>query len=360
MKIDMSVAMAIVAFALFVPPGSSEANVRLPVRYELPPSSALFSPSRDLTVLHEDLQFDCDSTGCQVSATYHIRSNRQAVLRMSFISPSSRVETVTVNALHTQPGGVLVAKYMDFSGNYAAAKENVKRHSVNKDNDQLVELFGKPTKMANTRAEECSAPPGLSQPKGWEHYVACLSMGNEPVSGEIMFGAKQQWELFQFDFDAAMLPGENAVHVRYHQPYSFAEPYVAYFSSPLPIRYVSYELWPLKEWNVDPGFKIDISVKSHSPRHGFLFMKRDGLLVAAGRFKDIRHGGLLRNSTDLSPAILEELPDDQLEFRTSLQGHIPDRLFIISGEEETLDFIRKDHESIRKYKEINDEVHPLH
>lgn len=406
MKIDMSVITAMVAFAVFVPSGSSEANVRLPVRCELPPSSALFSPSRDLTVLHEDLQFDCDSSGCRVSATYRIRSKQHAVLKMSFISPSSRVEAVAVNASDTKPGGVLVARFTDFSEPYAAARENVKRlanlinqadqksakssatekpdadanpeyvklkksyreaqieserlYSMNKDNDHLVELFGKPAKLANTRPEECYALPDLSQPKGWEHYVACLSEGNSPALSEIMFGTKQQWELYQFDFDAAILPGENTVQVRYHQPYSFAEPYVAYFSSPSPMRYVSYELWPLKEWSLDPGFKIDITVRLHNPRHGFLNMKRDGLHVAAGRFKDTHHSGLLRNSPELSLDRLETPSDNQFVYRTSLQGNISDRLFIITGEEDTLNFVRKDFEQKLRFREKYDERYPLH
>lgn len=369
MRISISVSMAMFAFVLVVQPGLSEANMRLPVRCELPPSSALFSPSRDLTVLHEYLQFDCDSASCQVSATYRINSKQPVALKMSFISPSNRVEIVTVNGLETKPGSVLVAKFTDFSKSYATARENAKHlaelikqanqngtnssatqkrdadlleeryrvalkeserlYPMSKDNNHLVELFGKQTKLMDIHPEECRPLPDLSQPKGWEHYVACLAKGNHPVYGEAMFGMKQQWELYQFDFDAGIRSGENTVKVSYRQPYSMAESEVG---SP-PMRYVSYELWPLKEWSLDPGFKVDITVRLHNPRYGFLNMKRDGLSVSAGRFKDVRNGGLVKASSSLSPNTLESLPDGHIVYRTLLQGDIPDRLFIISGEE---------------------------
>ena len=397
MKPGMSAITAMVAFTLFISSSTSEANVRLPVRCELPPSSALFSPSRDLTVMHEDLQFDCDSAGCQVSATYRIRSKRQTILKMSFISPSRLVDAVTVNATDTKQGGVLVARFTDYSGSYVAARNNVKRLAslikqadqestkntatekldadanpeyaklkrsyreaqieserlslLNKDNDRLVALFGNPAKLVNTRPEECYAFPDFSQPKGWERYVSCLLEGNSPALSEIMFGAKQQWELYQFDFDAAIRPGENTIQVNYHQPYSFAEPYVAYFSSPSPMRYVSYELWPLKEWSLEPGFKIDLTVRLYNSRHGFLNMKRDGLYVAAGRFKDAHYSGMFRNSSEQALERMETPSDNQLVYRTSMQGNISDRLFIITGEEGTLNAVRKDAEEMRRFRE---------
>jgi hypothetical protein len=384
----MSFIAVVVALASLVASGSSLANVRLPVRCELPPSSALFSPSRDLTVMHEDLQFDCDSAGCQVSATYSIRSQQEAVLKMSFISPSDRVESVDVNGAGVKSGGVLVAKFIDYFALYNTAGENYKQikklveesskklgavatpeyqqliersRLAHKEwarlssiyHDHHVELFGKLTRLVDAQDECPSLIPDLSTPKGWEHYVTCLLEGDDPAQvSQNMFGMKQQWELYQFDFDAAVLSGENTVEVRYQQPYSFAETSVAYFKSLSPMHYVSYELWPLKEWHLDSGFKIDLIVKFHNPRHGFMYTKRDGLSVFAGRLKDADTNGrgLIRNSPNLSPNTLEELPDDTLVYKTSLQGNIYDRLFIITSDNDTLNEVRKDYEAGRRFR----------
>lgn len=375
--------MMALSVLLLVASVSVEANVRLPIRCELPPSSALFSPSRDLTVLHEDLQFDCDSGGCQVSATYLIRSKQQAVIKLSFISPSNRVETVTINGSDAKPGEVLVARYTDFSQLYESAKANYKyladlqqkrndakstatqRSDVDADpeyinlserlevakrelerlnpmrdrNNLYVELFGKLTKLVESHEEDCHLPPDLSQSQGWEHYLACLAMGNSPTSSEYLFDTKQIWELYQFAFDAAIIPGENTVQVRYHQPYSFAEPWVRYFSSPPSLRYVSYELWPLKEWNLAPEFKIDLTVRFHNPRYGFLYRKRDSVLVSVAQFKERRFGALFRQSANLSPNTSEQL-DNHLVYKTSLHVPVSDRLIIITSEQDTLDEVR--------------------
>lgn len=386
MKIYKSSIAATLALFLLAQSGPSAANMRLPARSELPPSSSLFSPSRDLTVLHEDLHFDCDSEGCQVSATYHVRAKQQATLNMSFISPSARVQDVTVNGSNSKAGSVLVAKLVDIDELYVAAKEDAKhvdesvaregslrsaavspeyqqllersqlahqeleRLTLMVNRNQYVELFGKLTPLADERSEACTSPPDLSRSMGWEHYLACLLNGNQPTVSESVFGVKQQWQLYQFKFDAVILPGENTLQVQYHQPYSFAEPSVAYFRSPAPIRYVSYELWPIKEWSLDPGFKIDLVVNFKNPRHGFLYAKRDSMYVAAGRFEDEHFEGLFRNSTGLLPNALETSQDDCIVYQASMQGSVPDRLFILTGHSESLDEIRKHHEQWQVFK----------
>jgi hypothetical protein len=345
------------------------ANMRLPEAASLPPSSTLFLPARSLKVMHEDLQFDCDMAGCEVSATYRIRAQRSEKFSMSFISPSQQVKSVIANGSYIRAESVLIAKSWDFWSHYGAAKtQSEQAYTLLKKQDELgadqssskyqklkesleaarsdyyrlesmspnaiyAEVLGQVTALDR---EACSLKPDLAQ--GWTCYLGSLLENNGVNISTQLFGVTLHWELYQFNFEAQLLQGENTVQVQYYQPYSYAEQDVGFFTTYPPIRYVSYELWPIKEWSRDPAFKIDLVVKFKNSKHGFLYLKRDQLAVATARFDQVQFGNMVK--TEVPPTSLENPHENTLVFKAALAEDVPDRLFIVTGENPIIERLR--------------------
>ncbi len=84
--------------SLLVASGPAFANLRGPIEFFQPPSSALYKPQSDLTVLKESLFFLCSQNECEVSAVYEIAAKTAKELTLEFILPTNEQISVHVGA----------------------------------------------------------------------------------------------------------------------------------------------------------------------------------------------------------------------------------------------------------------------
>lgn len=188
-------------------PAGVLANMRAPNNAPLPPSAALNQPSSAsalpvLTVLNENLNFDCNYQDCQVEAIYRIQAASAATLTFDFILPAqTKVDAVV--------GGIVVPTQLEQDGHW--------------------------------RADESAQPMG--------HYFR-----------------EKSFPLYRASFNGHLTVGINEVKVQYIQPLGRAERAYGYFTRSRFAEVLTYELAPLKTWHLADNFTMSITLSTPRKR----------------------------------------------------------------------------------------------
>lgn len=82
-----------------------------------------------------------------------------------------------------------------------------------------------------------------------------------PLRREITDDWQAPHEKARVRFTASLHKGTNEIHVRYGQPLSRHEMHYGYFTTSTWASFVTYELWPLREWHLAPDFAMQIEVQ---------------------------------------------------------------------------------------------------
>lgn len=176
---------------------SAGANMRAPRSVERSPSSTLYAAGAHLVVQREDLSFRCTRRACRVEAIYRVRAAAPARQTLEFISPDANKLLVEVNTLRP-----------------------LQVSSVPLDRDERARV---------------AAGMGLR--------------------------GRERTQLHKARFNAVLRQGLNTIRVRYRQRLSSQERDYGYFSDGRFVHLLQYELWPLKGWQLDKGFSLNLTVK---------------------------------------------------------------------------------------------------
>lgn len=204
---------------LLLLPAALPANLRAPWHIQ-PFSTFSLLPGgkvQGLTVLGETLEFACDSlfqgdpdaaklgaSACRVKAVYRINSTGTAQAGLEFIGPSAESMTVQVNG---RQAATAVTKIQ--MGENAAARYGM--------------------------------------------IAVCRHCGSDDMP------------LYSAKFQAGFQSGANEIVIAYTQPLASREASYGYFQTSTWAQSFDYELWPLKEWNLAPGFTIAVRISSPKP-----------------------------------------------------------------------------------------------
>ncbi len=148
--------------------------------------------------------------------------------------------------------------------------------------------------------------------------------------------------LYAASFDGKLRAGTNKIEVHYRQPYSFYETAYGYFKTSEWLNSFEYELWPLRSWEVSPGFKMNIRVQLQRPG----WLKRittDSKLECSGENLQIpTHFKLppqstsennfeswIKQNTRTDVKLNRRNEADQAIFTTTMTENFPDRLSCI-------------------------------
>ncbi|MBI3396192.1 MAG: hypothetical protein HY042_10190, partial [Spirochaetia bacterium] len=210
---------------LILLPGLALANLRAPWHISPYPSFAIIAKAANLTVLGETLEFACDSlylgdanaaklqsAACRVTAVYHVRSEGALDAGLEFIGPSAAGISMNVNGKPAVP--------------------NVVRLTFTRDEAMRFGVF-----------HACRFCPHTGN-------------ADEP-----------EQPLYSIKFNGAFQAGANTIVVKYTQPLALDEISYGYFQTSKWAQGFTYELWPLREWKLDPGFQLKLSIST--PRPGF-------------------------------------------------------------------------------------------
>ncbi len=232
------------------------ANLRAPVSQDSPSSALAGEPG--LTVLAEELTLLCREQGCWLEADYHLLAAAPGSWHLVFVLPA--------------PGKV----------------------TVRSGSSRLL-VSSRPVAWPDPRTRRSprdKAPRLYLEPR-----------------------------MYQAAFELTLPAGDNLLQIRYHQDWGRDErKFQGYFSGWLTARTLRYELWPLRQWHLDPGFKLTLSVRVDNPK------LEACLLRAADR-------------TDQVPANLELLPHGEGGFfslQRSWGPKFPARLELVTGTWEAL------------------------
>jgi hypothetical protein len=187
------------------------ANLRAPWVVNRYPSYSLASSNPTLVVLKENLEFNCDpiyegegnlsrivEKNCKVEAVYFIQSAADVSYPLEFILPSGKNVITTVNDLEPQTT--------------------------------------KPTEITISDLEK----------EGYRLSDLCK------------FCEERINKLYTATFTAKFALGSNKIRVQYEQPLAITEVSHGYFQSSKWSNAFSYELWPLRDWKLDPKFEMKI------------------------------------------------------------------------------------------------------
>ncbi len=184
--------------ALWLAAGTAGANMRAPVSRHSP-SAALAGPSAGLTVLGEELALACRGDGCAVRATYRLWARSAGSWDFGFVLPGPA--KVTVRCGQTE-----------------------------------LQAASRPAHWPDPQAE--TSGPG-DMPR--LHFLP---------------------KMHQAGFELSLPAGKSAITVSYRQAWGKSERrFSGYFSGWLSARTLRYELWPLREWRLAPGFALMVTVK---------------------------------------------------------------------------------------------------
>lgn len=136
------------------------------------------------------------------------------------------------------------------------------------------------------------------------------------------FPGDDQFPLYQAAFSGNIRPGINIINIKYRQPLTILERAYGYFTDSRSIEQFTYQLGPLKEWNLSDNFSLEVSLSTL-------------------RKRPERNGGwsLLRSRTIdcLQPTQLLERDGDNLNLMLKFGKDFPDTLVCQTGDSDLLD-----------------------
>ena len=98
--------------------------------------------------------------------------------------------------------------------------------------------------------------PALGSIQAWCADGSTETSFFEPSERAPSTKKREQTPLSDATINCTVPPGASTIQIRYHQPVSFYEEDVSYFTSSWFRRFFEYELSPLREWNLAPDFKL--------------------------------------------------------------------------------------------------------
>jgi hypothetical protein len=250
-------------------PGLAAANLRAPGFVPHSPSSALYPPAGALTVTGEELVFDC-AQRCAVTATYAVTAAKEGRLAFEFILPVKEQVAVRVG-----PAGAAVQ-------------------------------VGPAEPLSEREAHAMRA----ARARGFRD---------------------DKVPLYRARFEALLRAGANAILVTYSQPLgAYERDYGYFFKKGRWVQTFHYEVWPLKEWTLAPGFTAKLTVTM--PRRAPSWWKR-----TFGKVRSIACRSLKDDSdTPLAGARLTQ-KGRRLEYRAEVSAAaLPDRLACSLGDEDLI------------------------
>jgi hypothetical protein len=261
-------AQLLVVVLITLASGPAAANLRAPGFVPHSPSSALYAPAGGLTVTGEELSFDCTER-CAVTAAYAVTAAKEGRLAFEFILPVKEQVAVRVG-----PAG-------------AAVKVGPA--------EPLNQREAKAMDAANARSFRSDRTP-----------------------------------LYRARFEATLVAGANRIVVTYSQPLGAYERDYGYFKKGRWVQTFQYEVWPLKEWALAPGFTASLTVTMPRPAPGW--WKR-----TFGKVRSIACRSLKGDtSTPLVGARVTQR-GRTLEYRANLAAAgLPDRLACSLGDEDLI------------------------
>jgi hypothetical protein len=268
MSRSCTLSLFLAATAALLAPGLAAANLRAPGSVPHSPSSALYAPAGGLTVTGEELAFDC-SERCAVTAAYAVTAAKEGRLAFEFILPVKEQVAVRVGP--------------------ASAAVKV----------------------------------GPAEPLGEREAKGLAAAGARSFRGDRV-------PLYRARFEATLAAGANRIVVTYSQPLGAYERDYGYFKKGRWVQAFQYEVWPLKEWTLAPGFTAKVTVTMPRPAPGW--WKR-----TFGQVRSIAcHGMTGDKGASLAGARLTQ-KGRTLEYRVDLgAAALPDRLACSMGDEDLI------------------------
>lgn len=265
--------MRVLAALTLVVCTSASANLRAPRSLIHSPSTALYPPGETLTVHAETLTFVC-AESCRVTAIYDVESKIDQTLSFEFILPVREKVTAKVGSADA---AVVVA-----DAEPLADADNKSDFSIRK---------------ARFGSSEETAP------------------------------------LFRARFDGKLTTGRSKIAVAYDQPLGGIERDYGYSGDGRFLKEFQYELWPLKEWKLAPGFAITVSL-SMKRKPPALFTRWFGAAPTASC-----RGVSPAASPDGQPQVTKfpispAQTGDRLEIGFSMRDGFPHRLQCFLGDED--------------------------
>lgn len=259
------------------------ANIRAPKEFHYPPSSALYHSEMNLTVQKEKLTFLCDEQACDVTATYYIKAPTEQELVFEFILPANVNVSARVGNAGISVQTISVSKPLD-----------------DREKDALLSLF-----------------------------------------------SNKLGQLFKANFRGILHRGINDIQVKYIQPLSAIERDYGYFKEGQFVKYLQYELWPLKEWHLSEDFNLELVVKMKRMQPNW--WKRTFGTVRSMSCSIVRFRKCDSNSSNSTAkdafsfckdySFLPKNPIQQGEYlvlTTSLDQNLPERLICEMGDNDLL------------------------
>ncbi len=232
------------------------ANLRAPVSQDS--ASGALAGGSGLTVLAEELTIRCKGQGCSLEVDYRLRATVPGSWDLAFVLPA--------------PGKVTV-------------------------------------RSGSSRLEVSS------RPMAWPDPQARSSPTGQPPR------LRLEPKMYQARFQLSLPAGDSLLQIRYRQDWGRNErKFKGYFSGWLTARTLRYELWPLRQWRLGPGFRLVLSVRVDDPQ-----LEACLLRAAAGASQ--------------TPANLGLLPGDHngvFFLKRSWGPEFPARLELVTGSWEAL------------------------
>jgi hypothetical protein len=258
----------VVIAAALLAPALAAANLRAPGHVPHSPSSALRAPAGGLTVAGEELTCAC-AERCAVTAVYAVTAAKEARLAFEFILPVKEQVAVRVG----RAGAVVRV--------------------------------------------------GPAEPLNEREAAGLAAAGARSFRGDRV-------PLYRARFEATLAAGANRIVVTYDQPLGAFERDHGYFKKGRWVQTFQYEVWPLKEWKLAPGFTAKVTVTMPRPAPGW--WKR-----TFGKVRSIAcHGHAGGKDAPLAGARLTQR-GRTLEYRADLgAATLPDRLVCNLGDEDLI------------------------
>ena len=133
--------------------------------------------------------------------------------------------------------------------------------------------------------------------------------------------------LCMVSFSGKLSQGRNVIRIGYRQTVGVSEAHYGYFTKSVFASGFGYELWPLKEWKLSPGFSlnVDVRVADYPGFRRTLFGSKNSVhLYGSGRNADAQ-------SQPCAEAVYSQ-EDRYLRARVNWTKNFPDVLHVSYGE----------------------------
>jgi hypothetical protein len=248
--------IAVASAALLLQVTQATANIRPPHRLENGPSSSLRAPAEGLTVQSETLRFDFAETMASVTAEYTVHSEQAGTHVFDFVLPAqlgrdgqgmrlmSATEFAISAAVNRNPAEVQPVQLLSEQDGFDQELDTFIKAYYQDEEIRMLMLFDQ---KLGRRVEAPEASWQQSMPGRVQHLVA--------EAAARMVVAR---------FSGTLQAGENILRVAYQQPLERMEYDYGYFRDGRYVGAASYELSPLKGWQLAEDFQLEVELTAHT------------------------------------------------------------------------------------------------